>query len=56
MSLTLLGAELRKYEKRFQLTLSQRTLMLQVIALMVYLEAGAAAYAHVEQWKFVDAL
>ena len=56
MAWTLLGAELGKYEKRFQLALSQRTIMMQVIILMIYIMAGSAVYAHIEEWKFLDAL
>ena len=56
MAWTLLGAELGKYEKRFQLALSQRTIMMQVTILVIYQMAGSAVYAHIEEWKFLDAL
>ncbi|TVY57474.1 Outward-rectifier potassium channel TOK1 [Lachnellula cervina] len=56
MSGTFYGAYMGHYEKEFQLTMSQRTLMLQTISFLMYLLAGAAVYSHIEGWKFLDAL
>jgi potassium channel subfamily K, other eukaryote len=56
MCFTVLGAFRGHYSRDFKLTMSQRTLMLQTISFMVYLLAGAAVYAHIEGWKFLDAV
>lgn len=50
------GAFRGHYRREFELTTSQRTLMLQTIVFMVYLLGGAAVYAKVESWKFLDAV
>lgn len=56
MSFTVYGAFREHYPREFELTTIQRTLMLQTIVFMVYLLAGAAVYARVESWKFLDAV
>lgn len=56
MLATAWGALQGHYEKEFQLTMSQRTLMLQTISFLVYLLAGAAVYSHIEGWAFLDAV
>lgn len=56
MIFTVYGAFRGHYPREFELTTSQRTLMLQTIVFMVYLLAGAAVYAKVESWKFLDAV
>ena len=56
MVLTVFGAVRGHYPKEFKLTTSQRTLMLQTILFMGYLLGGAAIWAHIEQWKFLDAV
>ena len=56
MVVTVYGAYMEKYPKKFELTNSQRTLMLQTIAFMIYLLGGAAVYARIEQWTFVDSV
>jgi potassium channel subfamily K len=56
MTITVIGALAGKYEKNFQLTMSQRTLMLQTISLLVYLEISALIFSHVEGWSFLDAV
>lgn len=56
MTVTVYGAYKGHYAKDFKLTMSQRTLMLQTISFMVYMIAGAAVYAKVEKWKFLDAV
>ena len=56
MLVTVYGAYQGHYDKEFQLTMSQRTLMLQTISFLVYLLAGAAVYSHIEGWLFLDAV
>ena len=56
MVFTVYGAYSGHYPKEFKLTMSQRTLMLQTIAYLVYLLGGSAVYAHLEGWKFLDAV
>lgn len=56
MVFTVYGAYRGEYPKEFELTMSQRTLMLQTISYMVYLLGGAAIFARVEKWKFADAV
>ena len=56
MTLTVYGALKGHYSRQFQLTTSQRTLMLQTIAFMVYLLGGAGVFARVEGWKFADSV
>ncbi|EFR02825.1 potassium channel [Nannizzia gypsea CBS 118893] len=50
------GARTGRYSKHFNLTTSQRSLMLQTIIYMMYLLIGAAIFAHVENWSYLDAL
>jgi potassium channel subfamily K, other eukaryote len=56
MLVTVIGAYRGHYDKQFQLTMSQRTLMLQTISFLVYLMAGAAVYSHIEGWAYLDAV
>ena len=56
MIFTVYGAFRKHYPRQFELTTIQRTLMLQTIVFMVYLLGGAAVYARVESWKFLDAV
>lgn len=56
MVCTVIGAYRGYYDKDFQLTMSQRTLMLQTISFLIYLLAGAAVYSHIEGWAFLDAI
>ncbi|TAQ87519.1 hypothetical protein B7494_g4172 [Chlorociboria aeruginascens] len=53
---TVWGAYHGQYAKEFQLTMSQRTLMLQTISFLVYLLSGSAVYSHIEGWKYLDAV
>ena len=53
---TVVGALLGKYERKFNLTLSQRTLMLQTISFMTYLLIGALIFSKVEGWHYLDAV
>lgn len=54
MVITVIGAYRGHYTKDFQLTMSQRTLMLQTIAYLVYLLGGGAIFARIEGWLFLD--
>ncbi|KAJ9272641.1 hypothetical protein DTO212C5_1368 [Paecilomyces variotii] len=54
--ITVYGAYKGHYTKEFNLTTSQRTLMLQTIIFLVYLLGGAAVYAHIEKWRYLDAI
>lgn len=56
MVITVWGAHQGHYAREFQLTMSQRTLMLQTILYFVYLLCGALVFSHVEGWKFLDAV
>ena len=56
MCFTVYGAWRGYYPKEFELTTSQRTLMLQTIVLLIYLLGGAAVFAHIEGWTFLDAV
>lgn len=56
MTITVWGASKGHYAKEFQLTMSQRTLMLQTISFLVYLLSGAAVFSRVEGWKYLDAV
>ncbi|TVY82823.1 Outward-rectifier potassium channel TOK1 [Lachnellula suecica] len=53
---TVYGAWKDYYPKEFQLTMPQRTLMLQTISFLTYLIAGAAVFGHIEGWALLDAL
>jgi potassium channel subfamily K len=50
------GAWRGHYSREYNLTTSQRTLMLQTIIFCIYLLGGAAVYAKIEHWRFLDAL
>lgn len=56
MCVTVWGAYKGAYSKDFNLTVAQRTLMLQTIMYLVYLLVGALIYCKIEQWKFLDAV
>ena len=56
MCITVYGAHKDKYTKGFELTNSQRTLMLQTISFMVYLLLGALVYSYIENWAYLDAV
>ena len=53
MVITVFGAYSGHYDKDFNLTISQRTLMLQTIAYLVYMVGGGAVFAHIEGWWFL---
>ncbi|KAI0022860.1 hypothetical protein F4780DRAFT_731927 [Xylariomycetidae sp. FL0641] len=54
MVVTVWGAQTGHYRKDFKLTTSQRTLMLQTIAVLVYLLVGALVFSHIEGWNYLD--
>lgn len=56
MAVTGYGAWRDHYSREYNLTTSQRTLMLQTIIFFIYLLGGAAVYARIENWRFLDAL
>ena len=56
MLVTAWGAIRGHYDKEFQLTMSQRTLMLQTISFLLYLLCGATVFSHIEGWAFLDAV
>ncbi|KAJ6114940.1 hypothetical protein N7486_000718 [Penicillium sp. IBT 16267x] len=53
---TAYGAHKGHYSRAYKLSNSQRTLMLQTIIFVIYLLAGAAVYAKIEGWRFLDAV
>lgn len=56
MVVTVWGAQTGHYPKDFELTPSQRTLMLQTILFLTYLLVGALVFCHVEDWLYLDAV
>ncbi|RYP78659.1 hypothetical protein DL771_000326 [Monosporascus sp. 5C6A] len=54
MVVTVWGANAGHYDKDFELTMSQRTLMLQTLAFLVYLLLGALIFSTIENWKYLD--
>ncbi|CAH0048373.1 unnamed protein product [Clonostachys solani] len=56
MMVTFLGARAGYYPKDFNLTKSQRTLMLQTIMFLLYLLLGALIFSSIEGWGYLDAL
>lgn len=56
MLITVYGALTNKFPRQFELNGSQRTLMLQTTAFMVYLVGGAAVYTRLEGWSYPDAV
>ncbi|ROW01250.1 hypothetical protein VMCG_05891 [Cytospora schulzeri] len=56
MVVTFWGAMKGHYSKDFQLTTSQRTLMLQTIMFLVYLLVGALVFSKIEEWNYLDAV
>lgn len=56
MVVTFVGAAKGHYPKDFQLTNSQRTLMLQTIMFLMYLLIGALIFSNIEGWAYLDAV
>jgi potassium channel subfamily K len=56
MCITVYGANRGYYKKDFQLTSSQRTLMLQTMSFMAYLLLGALVFSKIEGWEYLNAV
>ncbi|KAI0003603.1 voltage-gated potassium channel [Xylariaceae sp. FL0662B] len=56
MVVTVWGAATGHYGKDFELTTSQRTLMLQTIMFLMYLLLGALVFSKIEGWTFLDSV
>ncbi|KAH7130852.1 hypothetical protein EDB81DRAFT_807606 [Dactylonectria macrodidyma] len=56
LAITFWGASTGHYRKDFILTVSQRTLMLQTIMLLIYLLLGAYIFSEIESWNYLDAV
>ncbi|KAI1777115.1 voltage-gated potassium channel [Hypoxylon cercidicola] len=56
MVITVWGAQAGHYGKDFELTMSQRTLMLQTILFLTYLLVGALVFSEVEGWSYLDSV
>ncbi|KAL7622240.1 hypothetical protein AAE478_007743 [Parahypoxylon ruwenzoriense] len=56
MVVTVWGAEMGHYSKDFELTTSQRTLMLQTIVFLMYLLLGALVFSKIEGWNYLDSV
>ncbi|KAI2468358.1 voltage-gated potassium channel [Annulohypoxylon bovei var. microspora] len=56
MVITVWGAEKGHYAKDFELTMSQRTLMLQTIVFLMYLLVGALIFSTIEGWNYLDSV
>ncbi|KAI1129388.1 hypothetical protein F5Y10DRAFT_238503 [Nemania abortiva] len=56
MVVTVWGAKAGHYPSHFELTMSQRTLMLQTILFLAYLLVGALIFSHIEGWVYLDAV
>lgn len=54
MVVTFWGAIKGHYSRDFQLTTSQRTLMLQTIMFLIYLLLGAFVFSRIENWAYLD--
>ena len=54
MMVTVVGHCKGHHEKELRLTRNQRTLILQTIVFLVYLLSGAAVFAHIEDWEYLD--
>ncbi|KAI0514993.1 hypothetical protein F5B22DRAFT_609295 [Xylaria bambusicola] len=56
MVVTFWGAHAGHFPRDFELTMSQRTLMLQTILFLMYLLLGALVFSHIEGWLYLDAV
>lgn len=57
MVVTVWGAQSGHYRKDFELSISQRTLMLQTILFLMYLLVGALVFSKIEKdWDYLDAV
>ncbi|KAH7393757.1 potassium channel-like protein [Cadophora sp. MPI-SDFR-AT-0126] len=44
------------YDEEFKSTVHRRSLMIQTSGFLIYLLSGAAIYAHIEDWSYLDAV
>lgn len=56
MVVTVFGFYKGHYDEEFKLTVRRRSLMIQTSGFLFYLLSGAAVYAHIEDWKYLDAV
>ena len=56
LMLNMLGYLLGHYPQHFELSDEQRNLILQTMMFFIWLAGGAAIFAKVEGWSFVDAV
>nr|POF01698.1 outward-rectifier potassium channel tok1 [Quercus suber] len=56
MGITIYGARQGYYEKDFQLSASQRTLMIQTMIFVTYLLLAALVFSHIEGWTYSQAV
>ncbi|KAI9882210.1 MAG: hypothetical protein M1823_006045 [Watsoniomyces obsoletus] len=56
MLITLYGAWKGYHQREFNLTKSQRTLMLQTIVFLAYLLLGALVYSRIEGWEYLHSV
>lgn len=56
MTGTVWGAYRGHYAKNFNLSVAQRTLMLQTMSFFTYLLLGALVFSHIEGWTFLTAV
>ncbi|KAH8598424.1 hypothetical protein B0O99DRAFT_506332, partial [Bisporella sp. PMI_857] len=54
MAITAFGFYKGHYDEEFKLTVRRRSLMIQTSGFLIYLLSGAAVYAHVEHWEYLD--
>ncbi|KAH8655153.1 hypothetical protein BGZ60DRAFT_568232 [Tricladium varicosporioides] len=56
MAITVFGFYKGHYDEEFKLTVRRRSLMIQTSGFLLYLLSGAAVYAHVENWEYLDSV
>src|SRR6266536_1738603 len=56
MVVTVFGFYKGHYDEEFKLTVRRRSLMVQANGFLIYLLSGAAVYAHIEDWEYLDAV
>ena len=56
LMLNMLGYFLGHYPQHFELSDEQRNLILQTMMFFMWLAGGAAVFAKVENWSYVDAV
>ena len=56
MVVTVIGFYRGHYDEEFKLTVRRQSLMIQTSGFLLYLLLGALVYAHVEDWRYLDAI